>query len=474
MAARPRRRPSASSGCGSVARMPFGRGASGGSVRRVVCRTTSWFDSTQVAGAPTAALASSDSATAVRRSGARQRRAQEGEVERLVHLVLADVAREALGRLHPRLGHEHPGAVVLVEHAAPGAVDVVDAVLVPHRRALAVRAAALEQLLLVVPLGQPLGLHQAVGDVDAEAVDAPVEPVAQDVLELRAHVGVRPVEVGLLAVEQVQVPLAGCAVGLGHARPGAAAEDAAPGVRRQLARRAATVAEQVAGPLRAARAGGQRRAEPRVLVGGVVRDEVHEHPQAERVRLLDEVLGVGGAAEQRVDLAVVGDVVAGVGHGGAVDRRQPQGVHPERRQVRQPGGHAGEVTDAVAVGVGERPRVDLVDHRRAPPGLLGAGRRGARRGGDGGHAAMMGPCKACKQVPLHRPPGRTVRPAGTPMLPRRRRLCRSGVQQPFSVPAGRVTDAKILAARALQDCKEAVTCAASHAGSCTAGPQPRP
>ena len=51
-------------------------------------------------------------------------------------------------------------------------------------------------------------LRQAVRDVDAEAVDAAVEPEPQDRLELRADLRVRPVEVRLLGREQVEVPLA--------------------------------------------------------------------------------------------------------------------------------------------------------------------------------------------------------------------------------------------------------------------------
>ena len=44
---------------------------------------------------------------------------------------------------------------------------------------------------------------EAVRDVDTAACDAPVEPVAKDLLELTAHVDVPPVEVGLLGRELV-------------------------------------------------------------------------------------------------------------------------------------------------------------------------------------------------------------------------------------------------------------------------------
>ena len=48
-----------------------------------------------------------------------------------------------------------------------------------------------------------------VRDVDAEAVDAAIQPEPQRLLEIVQDLGVVPVEVRLLGVEQVQVPLAG-------------------------------------------------------------------------------------------------------------------------------------------------------------------------------------------------------------------------------------------------------------------------
>ena len=76
-----------------------------------------------------------------------------------------------------------------------------------------------------------------------------------------------------------------------------------------VAAAALAVAEQVALALGAARPGGQRRLEPRVLVGGVVGDQVDDHLEAELVGPRDQRVGVGERAEQRVDVAVVGHVV---------------------------------------------------------------------------------------------------------------------------------------------------------------------
>src|SRR5207248_2757888 len=85
-----------------------------------------------------------------------------------------------------------------------------------------------------------------------------------------------------------------------------------------------------------------------------------------------EVLEV---AEDRVDVAVVGDVVAEVSHRGAEEGRDPDGVDAQPRQVVEMTPDALEVADSVAVRVGEGPGIDLIDDRRLPPrGAPGHGR----------------------------------------------------------------------------------------------------
>ena len=204
------------------------------------------------------------------------RRHEVGEVERLVQLVRSQIAGQPVGRLDPGFGDEHPVAVVLVDDPAPRAVDLVHAVLVPVRRARPVLLGAVQQLVLC-PVGrQPGGLDQAVRDVDAEPRHASVEPKPQDRLELLVYLRVRPVQVRLLDVEQVQVPLAGPAVGFGDPLPGAAAENRLPVVRRLVAN---AVEEHVTVAFGTARDGRQRSTKPFVLVRGVVRHQVDDHPQ---------------------------------------------------------------------------------------------------------------------------------------------------------------------------------------------------
>ena len=203
--------------------------------------------------------------------------------------------------------------------------------------------------------------------VHAETVHAAVQPESEHVVELGADLLVLPVQVGLVGVEQVQVPLPGGAVRFGDPGPGAAAEHAFPVGGRLLTGLAAPVAEDVPVPLCRARGSGQGSLEPLVVVGGVVGHQVHDHPQPELVGTGEEGGGVGQVAEPGVDLAVVGHVVAGVVLGGGVERGQPDRVHAEFAQVVQLGGDSRQVADPVAVRIGEGAGVDLVDHRGTPP-----------------------------------------------------------------------------------------------------------
>ena len=186
------------------------------------------------------------------------------------------------------------------------------------------------------PSGQRRVLGDHVDHVHAEPVDATVEPPPHHLVHRRADLRVLPVEVGLLAGEQVEVVLAGRR-GRGATpaprrtipswsarRPGSPASSPARGGRHQYQSRFGAVAARA------------RFDEPRVLVGGVVDDEVHHQLHAARVDVGEQLVEVRQGAEDRVDVPVVGDVVAVVVLRAALDRRQPDHVDAEQREVVEP------------------------------------------------------------------------------------------------------------------------------------------
>ena len=104
-----------------------------------------------------------------------------------------------------------------------------------------------------------------------------------------------------------------------------------------------------------------------MLIRRVVRHPVEQEPHAALVAAGDQIVEVGVGAEDRIDAAVVGDVVAEVAHRRGEDRRQPERVDAEVGQVVELVGDARQVADAITVRVGERPWIDLVDDGLTPP-----------------------------------------------------------------------------------------------------------
>ena len=86
---------------------------------------------------------------------------------------------------------------------------------------------------------------------------------------------------------------------------------------------------------------------------GVVGHHVHGDLDTPLVRGHDQPFDGGHPAEQRIDVTRIGDVVAVVGHRRDGDRAEPDRIDTQLLQIVQPGGHAVQIANAVAVGVGE-------------------------------------------------------------------------------------------------------------------------
>ena len=205
--------------------------------------------------------------------------------------------------------------------------------------------------------------------VHAEAVDAAIHPPVHHPVHGLANLRILPIQIRLLPGELVEVVLAALRIVL----PSGTAEIRTPPVRlgtrsaRLVARPGRTPPIPV-GMRVVPVAGGL---EPGMLVGRVVDHQIHHDLQTAPVRLGEQLVHVLQRAEQRVDVLVVGDVVAVVVLRRPVDRGQPQHVHAKISQIIETAGDALQVADAVAVRVLEGTRVDLVDHRVGPPRVRG-------------------------------------------------------------------------------------------------------
>ena len=255
-----------------------------------------------------------------RREGARlPRRIDELEVEGQVHPCPfpAVIAQQPIDR-QVDLADQHAfapstGAVTigdgahvgsdLVHLGLVGRMELEHAVHVAHRRLIGRVGRIVREVCR---------LDQVPQHVDAEAVHASLEPEAYHVVHRRFHSRITPIEVRLLLQEGVVVILAGDLVPF----PCRAAEIADPVVGRPAIRR--RVAPDVPVPFRIV-ARGAALDEPGMPVGCVVGHEVEQNLEPARMGLCKQTVKIGEYAEPRIDVAIIGDVIAEISHRRGVD-----------------------------------------------------------------------------------------------------------------------------------------------------------
>src|SRR5450432_1400264 len=85
------------------------------------------------------------------------------------------------------------------------------------------------------------------------------------------------------------------------------------------------------------------------------------------MHLPQQLIEIRKRTEDRIDPAVIRDVIAEIRHGRGVDRRNPHCIDAKSRQVVKPLADAIKVADAVGVAVLKGPRIYLVDNASLPP-----------------------------------------------------------------------------------------------------------
>ena len=107
--------------------------------------------------------------------------------------------------------------------------------------------------------------------------------------------------------------------------------------------------------------------EPGMQVGGVVRHEVEQQLQSSPVDRMQQLVEIAKRSEQRLDVGVIGNVIAEIGHRRAKDRREPDGADAELDEIIQAPQDAVEIPDTVAIAVLKRAWINLINCRGSPP-----------------------------------------------------------------------------------------------------------
>ena len=95
--------------------------------------------------------------------------------------------------------------------------------------------------------------------------------------------------------------------------------------------------------------------------------EVETHLDAAFVGFVDECDQISVGTEARVYLVEINDIVAAVKPSRLKAGVDPQSVDTQALDIIEFGGDAGQVSDAVAVGVHIRRGIDLVEHSVVEP-----------------------------------------------------------------------------------------------------------
>ena len=271
---------------------------------------------------------------------------QQREIERHLRAgkVVAVIGDEAVQR---KINFSDQDArLKLFSHAAHLGDDLMHLRLVGRilHHDLFVRRSALAKMRIRRVIAEFGVLDQMPDDVNAKPVDAPAQPKSHHIIDRLAHLRVTPVQVRLLGEERVIIILTRCGLVL----PSAAAKFRQPVVGQPAVRSAIAPDIPVALWIIAR---SSRFDKPWVLIRSVVRHKIEDQLEAAFMGRVHQRIEIGHRTEHRVDAGVIGDVIAEIRHRRRKDRRQPDGVDPQRLQIRQSLDDPPDITDPVRIGV---------------------------------------------------------------------------------------------------------------------------
>ena len=104
--------------------------------------------------------------------------------------------------------------------------------------------------------------------------------------------------------------------------------------------------------------------------------QIDDHAQAARMGPGDEMIEIDKPAEERIDITIIGDIVAEIRHRRDEERGDPDRVRAQIDDMIEMFRDAAQIAHAVAAGIGEGARIDLIDGPHGATRRDQAGRTG--------------------------------------------------------------------------------------------------
>ena len=198
-----------------------------------------------------------------------------------------------------------------------------------------------------------------VDNVKAEAFYAAVNPPVDHFIKFLADFRILPVEIRLFFGELMHIEL----IKLRNPLPDGAAETGS-----QVVRRASFLAvpPYIVIMIRIIFA-FQSFLEPVMFIGGVIQYQIHDDTDAMLFGFRDQAVHIFQTSEDRVNILVVGDVVAVIILWRTINRGEPDGVNTQVFQVVQTADDSRDIADTVSVGILKTLRINLIDDCFFPP-----------------------------------------------------------------------------------------------------------
>ena len=225
--------------------------------------------------------------------------------------------------------------------ALPDCENILDLIPPEHGMDILVQMRA-EEILTVKVFGD------LVDHIDPETINAEADPIIDHILHFFHDSRVRPIQIRLLYRIGMQIILFALVIVL----PSRATESCSPIVLRLI--KPVIIVTVLFLPF----AGAD---EPFVLIGGVVRHQIHDQLHITLMHFGDQAVHIFHRAVLRRNAPIVGNVVSVVMTRAFVARTEPECIDTEILQIVQLFDDARDVSDAVPIRIFEAFRIDLVD-----------------------------------------------------------------------------------------------------------------